>query len=524
MTDPSGSGPGAAPSKGNGNGAGSSDARYAELRQLLVGPEEAQLRQLQQRLDDPVLHAEDVSRIIAEALELRHSRDTRLRRALLPVVEEAIRLSVQRDPSVLATALFPVIGSAIRKAVSSALKGMIESLNQTLEQSFSFRGLQWRFEALRTGRSFGEILLLRSQLYQVEQVFLIHKRTGLLLHHLSSRDAVVKDADLVSGMLTAIQDFVRDSFGPAAGEDLEVMQVGEFNLWIQHGSRALLACLVRGVPPRELKYIFHLALTKIEEQFWRELDEFDGDASALGSAQPLLETCVLGRLSERPRPRRIGRWIFAASASLLFALSLFLAANRQRRWDAYVRRIASEPGIVVTSSESHWGSFLLTGLRDPLAADPSQLLAGSGIPPEKVAFRWEPYQSLQPRFLSIRRYQTLKDWIESQSVFFELSSSYVDPDLLRPVARNLLALSEAAEIAGKYFQVRIEGRTDPPGAASQNRKLAQDRAAAVLSELVRQGVPPARLVTGAVPRSSSSTGPEPANSWDRRVSFRMLEP
>lgn len=524
MTDSSGAGPGAAPSKGNGNGAGSSDARYAELRQLLVGPEEAQLRQLQQRLDDPVLHAEDVSRIIAEAVELRRGRDTRLRRALLPVVEEAIRISVQRDPSILATALFPIIGSAIRKAVSSALKGMIESLNQTLEQSFSLRGLQWRFEALRTGRSFGEILLLRSQLYQVEQVFLIHKQTGLLLHHLSSRDAVVKDADLVSGMLTAIQDFVRDSFGPSAGDDLEVMQVGEFNLWIQHGSRALLACLVRGVPPRELQYIFHLALTKIEEQFWRQLDEFDGDASTLDHANPLLETCLLGKLGEHPHPKHVGRWIFTASGFLLCALLLFLVANRQRRWDTYVRRVASEPGIVVTSSESYWGSYLLTGLRDPLAADPSQLLAGSGIPPEKVTFHWEPYQSLQPMFLSIRRYQTLKDWVESQSVFFELSSSYVDPDLLRPVARNLLALSEDAEIAGKRFQVRIEGRTDPPGAASHNRKLAQNRAAAVLSELVRQGVPPERLVASAVSRAAVPSGPEPANSWDRRVSFRLLEP
>ncbi|MCC6390136.1 MAG: OmpA family protein [Bryobacterales bacterium] len=524
MTDSSGAGSGAAPSKGNGDGAGSSDARYAELRQLLVGPEEAQLRLLQQRLDDPVLHAEDVSRIIAEAVELRRGRDTRLRRVLLPIIEEAISLSVQRDPSVLSSALFPIIGSAIRKAVSSALKGMIESLNQTLEQSFSFRGFQWRFEALRTGRSFGEILLLRSQLYQIEQVFLIHKQTGLLLHHLSSRDVVVKDADLVSGMLTAIQDFVRDSFGPAAGEDLEVMQVGEFNLWIQHGSRALLACLVRGVPPRELKHIFQLALTRIEDQFWRQLDEFDGDASALAPAQPFLEPCLLGKLGEHPQPRHVGRWIFAASASLLFALFVFLAANRQRRWDTYVRRVASEPGIVVTSSESHWGSYLMAGLRDPLAADPAQLLADSGIPPGKVAFRWEPYQSLQPTFLSIRRYQTLKDWIESQSVFFELSSSYVDADLLRPVARNLLELNQSAEIAGKRFQVRIEGRTDPPGATSQNRKLAQDRAAAVLSELVRQGVPPARLVTSAVPRSPAASGLEPANSWDRRVSFRLLEP
>ena len=43
------------------------------------------------------------------------------------------------------------------------------------------QGLKWRVESIRTGRPFAEIVLMHSLLYRVEQVFLIHRETGLVL-------------------------------------------------------------------------------------------------------------------------------------------------------------------------------------------------------------------------------------------------------------------------------------------------------------------------------------------------------
>jgi OOP family OmpA-OmpF porin len=70
-------------------------------------------------------------------------------------VEEAIRISVQRNPAVLAEALFPVLGSAIRKAINTQLQAMMDALNQSIEAGLSLRGIQWRLESMRTGRPFG---------------------------------------------------------------------------------------------------------------------------------------------------------------------------------------------------------------------------------------------------------------------------------------------------------------------------------------------------------------------------------
>src|SRR5262245_61579581 len=90
-------------------------AKFTELRTLLIGPEQGQLRALQTRLEDPATHARDVSRVLATAVELR-TNDPHLKRALAPTIEDTISASVRRNPRPLADALFPIMGPAIRKA------------------------------------------------------------------------------------------------------------------------------------------------------------------------------------------------------------------------------------------------------------------------------------------------------------------------------------------------------------------------------------------------------------------------
>ena len=151
---------------------------WGELRSLLVGPERTQLDQLQARLDALRVYPEDVSQVLAEAIHLRSNQDKQLTNALLPSVEEALRASVQRNPRVLVDTLFPMMGPAIRKAITTALRSMLDSLNRSLAISLSLRGLKWHWEAFRAGKPFAEIVLLHTLSYRVEQVFLIHKETG----------------------------------------------------------------------------------------------------------------------------------------------------------------------------------------------------------------------------------------------------------------------------------------------------------------------------------------------------------
>ena len=113
--------------------------------------------------------------------------DKRLAKALQPTFEETLRASIKKDPRPFVDAVTPVMGTAIRKAIAEALGAMMQSLNRTLDNSVSVRSLQWRLEAARTGKPFAEIVLLHTLEYRVEQVFLIHRETGLLLQHAVSQ-------------------------------------------------------------------------------------------------------------------------------------------------------------------------------------------------------------------------------------------------------------------------------------------------------------------------------------------------
>jgi OOP family OmpA-OmpF porin len=246
----------------------SDDQPLAELRAILLGPDRTAWEALRQRLDNPSRRAEDVAGVLAEAVRLRS--DVKLRRALQPLLEEALQISVQSNPRMLADALFPIFGKAIRKAITSELDGMLQSFSRTLEQSLSWRSVQWRWESFRTVKSYAEIVILRSLLYRVEQVFLIHRNSGLLLQHVEvpspDSPAETKDPEMVPGMLTAIQDFVRDSVSGAESENLEAVRMGNVGVVLAYGPDAILAGFARGVAPVRLSRIFHDALDAIEKR------------------------------------------------------------------------------------------------------------------------------------------------------------------------------------------------------------------------------------------------------------------
>lgn len=420
MNKPSTTGPSSTTS---GSRAGSGDAAFDALRGLILAEERKRLEQLEQRLNDPELRTDDISAVLVEAMHQRSQRDGQLGRVLAPLVEEALLRSVKENPQVLAEALFPVIGPAIRRAVAALLEQMLMSVNRSLEYSISPRGLAWRFESIRTGRPFAEIVLLKTLEYRVEQVFLIHRNTGLLLEHASLLPGQAQNAPVVSAMLNAIQDFVRDSF--RVGGDLHTFAVGELAVRVEQGPQALLAGVVRGTVPSELGNQFQDALEVIHLRFREAFQQFQGDTAAFEPAHPILERCLETRFKADQRRqtrrgpggpggpvrRRIGRWPFITLGLLaVTGLGFWWYTTRMDtdRWERYIARLKAEPGLIVLSEQRQAGRFLLRGLRDPLAASPAALLNGTGLDPARVSASWTPYQALEPAFVLTRARQSLQ--------------------------------------------------------------------------------------------------------------------
>ncbi len=551
----------------------------SELRGLLLAPEQIQLSKLQERLDNLARRADDVSRVLPSALTLSLNRDDKLASALMPTVEKAIGVSVRKNPQRLVDAIFPVMGPAIRKSIANAFSEMVQSLNQTLEYSVSLKGLKWRLEALRTGKSFAEVVLSHTLLYRVEQVFLIHRESGLLVQHVEVGAAAVQDVDLVSGMLTAIQDFVHDSFGAEKSDALDSMRVGELTVWIERGSQAVLAAVFRGKAPGELRRLMQDALDSIHVEQREVLENFDGDTTPFAASRPHLESCIQMQTESvvRKKPSPI---LFAAVALIVLALGLwlFFSIRESRRWNDYVSRLNAEPGLVVVSAEKRRGKYHITGLRDSMAADPAALLGASGIDPADVVTRWEPYQASHPEFVLARVTRLLDppatvllsveggalvargaaphDWIKAARVIAQMmpsvtgfnEASLIDQDLARSEIGSVMQQIERgairfavgsaeltpdqrdelnrvmteierlvllARLLGVPARVEVWGHADQSGSQQINDRLIAARAEQVMSALLEVGGDKAAIEI-ADPKASSKL-----REYTRTATFKV---
>ena len=373
-----------------------------EIRRLLLRREQKELRELQTRLADKEQRAHDVSSVLPHAVTLSGERGSELTNALRPAVESSVRDSIEKRPEIFIDALHPIIGSVVRRSLAESLRNLLQSFNQTLEHTFSWQGLKWRFEAWRTGRSFAEVVMLRSLVYRVEQLFLIHRETSLSLLHVSAEHAVTQDSDMVAGMLSAIQDFARDSFRTRHDASLEEFRVGELQVWIAPGRHAYLAAVIRGNPPRDLRTALEKTIESVHILKAGPLAKFQGDAAEFQSLRPELEACLRAQYDKSKSGRsRSGRaWFVLAALVGLLAAGAIVGFRRQAQWNDFVARLRAQPGITVTDAERGWISkSRVAGLRDPLAPDPVAIAREAKLNPEGIRFDWKDYQALDPSLI-----------------------------------------------------------------------------------------------------------------------------
>ncbi|WP_329608439.1 OmpA family protein [Nostoc sp. CMAA1605] len=385
-----------------------SSDELATIRSLLLGLEPHQLKKLYERLDNPQVLPEDISRLLPEAVILRSKQDQQLAESMVTTVETAIQTSIKQDENVLSEAFFPIIGTATRKAVASFIDQMMQSLNQTLEHSLSLESFQWRLEAKRTGKSFAEIVLLRTLVYRVEQIFLIHKQTGLLLQHLVAKQVPIQDPDLVAAMLTAIRDFVQDSFSVKQQDGLQSLQFGELTIWIEEGTQAVLAGIIRGNPPQQLRLVFQAAIEKIHLKLGQEMHEFVGEIEVFQTSQPYLEECLTIQSKSASSKNYRYAWTFLSIVAIASSIWGFFVIREHLRWQNYLQKLSSQPGIVVINTKNHNGKHFIIGMRDPLAIDPNTLISQTDLNPQTVISNWQFYLSLDPQILTKRAEKLLQ--------------------------------------------------------------------------------------------------------------------
>ena len=121
--------------------------------------------------------------------------------------------------------------------------------------------------------------------YKIQEMYLIYN-DGRMINSLMDEEAKV-DSDIMSSMLTAINDFVKDSFQTSG--NLGSIDYGENQIILERGKHTILASVVYGEANRDLRSRMGRALTKIEDEFKSKLKEWDGDVDSLADTKEYLE-------------------------------------------------------------------------------------------------------------------------------------------------------------------------------------------------------------------------------------------
>lgn len=373
------------------------------LRNLLITPEKDKIGQIEDRLDDPMVRAREISQSLPHAISLSINESDKISRVIEPVIDQSLKESIKNNPKAFADAIFPALGPGIRKAITSTLMGMIQSLNQVLNHSFSFQGLKWRFEAFKTRRPFAEVVLLHTLVYQVEQIFLIHKETGLVLDHVVSKDAVIQDPDLVSAMLTAIQDFIQDSFESEEANSLETIRSGsDRSIWIETGEHALIAAVIRGTPPVELRTFYQELIEEIHIKAVSILKNFNGDTTPFSIFTEQLKDGL--QFQEKSNRKKISPWLWIILLVLVALFSYlghigynyYQSYNQSRHsWNQYLEQLNNQKGLFVLSVRKQDRVYTVNGLKDPLIQDPAADLTEEQRQHFSVKAEWQDFYSLE---------------------------------------------------------------------------------------------------------------------------------
>jgi OOP family OmpA-OmpF porin len=388
------------------------DPQLEDLRKKLFAREIFIVNKLKQMLDGGRFSANEMMKVISDSIVTRAGKDERFSYAMSPMIEKIVANSMKTRQSEFVDLLFPLMGPSIRKSIAENLRTMLNSFSESLENSLSWRGLRWRFEGWRTGKSFSDVVLLHTIVYRVDEIFFVHCETGLVLSHLVRAGVENQDADMVSAMLTAINDFVRDCFQGSSDDNLEALNLGDRTIVIEKQDFAYIACVVRGSPPLEMRVRVRDALDQLRVEYAAQIAEFNGDTAPFQHSSRLLEPLLEERYVKERKP--LPTWGKAIAVTVLVALlGLFgYLFWRHLRWENELARteyaLNSEPGILVIGRDkTEDGKVRFILLRDELSREPKEVIANRYVS-DSVDLVYTPFVSLEPPIVEKRAVVTLQ--------------------------------------------------------------------------------------------------------------------
>lgn len=342
------------------------DDSVNRLKALLFERETRELDTLNERLaniaeraggDDQLRRS--VARIIDGALrDAEEAKHRELNQALAPVIQRTFRQEI-RSPetqSELENALYPKLGVMVQRYIASAMRDLMETINRRLESGLTQNRLVLKIRSLATGRSMAELALSDTERFKVEELYLIRRGSGELVHHWAHDAAAAPSPDglgdnrdtLVSGFLAAITGFAEDAFADD-NATLRAIELDAHRIYLRMSPAYIVAAKTSGTAEASIEKVLDDALIDILNAHQKIEAASPSDAGpearsraarehqmALGRSSQALEEAISGAEAE-VKTKRGG----LRPLKVLLSLAGLLIAG-YAGWTYYVRMITSE--------------------------------------------------------------------------------------------------------------------------------------------------------------------------------------
>jgi hypothetical protein len=128
----------------------------------------------------------------------------------------------------------------------------------------------------------------------IEDVFMIYQ-DGRLINHQTRRLKPEIDQDVLSGMFTAVQTFIKDSFNRGFHNDnLERLDYGDNTILLEYGNNFYIAMSARDIDEEDMKNQIKLACLEISDAFAEKLDDWIGEYSDFYGVEKYINKLLAG--------------------------------------------------------------------------------------------------------------------------------------------------------------------------------------------------------------------------------------
>ena len=153
-----------------------------------------------------------------------------------------------------------------------------------------FVGLAAALASINIG---GFFMIWRSSPTIIDEIFLMTP-TGLLLKHYTRRLRPDQDEHIMAGMLTAVQNFIKESFDEHGGK-LKEIRFENYDILISNSKNVVIAAIISTKRPERLRVQLKEITDEIEERYGEKLTKWSGDRAEIADVDHVMKQLIIGK-------------------------------------------------------------------------------------------------------------------------------------------------------------------------------------------------------------------------------------